>query len=584
MLQLFFYLFLFSGVLAGQDYYPIEDVRAGQQATGLTVFSGTQIEKFDVEILGVLDSVAPKQSVILGRLSGGPLADTGVMSGMSGSPIYIDGRLAGAVAFMYPFSTEPLAGIRPIHEILAGFETDSAEAVLPAVDTLDEWRVLAGLPRKHTVIQHRPSQIQPISTPVSMSGFSPRTLDVFGDKFEQLGLRPVQGAGGGLRDDIGGAVEPGSMISVGLIHGDMKFSAAGTVTHVENDRVFAFGHRFLSSGTVDWPMMRASVLTLVPNLNASFKLSGTGEMAGRISLDRSSGISGELGPEPDMIPCRIQIRSVAGDRHDYQIQVVRGSMLTPFLLQIALFAVIDASERTFGPLSLRVSGGATFRNGLPRLVLDDIYSGVAGVGQVTALSTVVPLSFLLQSGFLDVAIEAVDLTIDASPRDEYSDLVRGWVSKGHVSPGETINVHLVSKDPDGVEHMRTLPYTVPVSMPAGQVQITVADAQSINITRFRGLLAGRRVRDAGDMIHFLNSLRGSDKAYLRVWENKQSLWLHSEQLPAPPASMKAVLATPAGRGVGAVPERSSPIHEQVLVGFRGVVRGRLNLQFVVRGG
>lgn len=574
---------LLVGLLPGQDFYPLDEIEAGRRATGRTVFAGTAVEDFDVEILGVLKNYAgPQSSVVFGRLTGGPLAETGVMSGMSGSPVYIDGRLAGAVAFMYPFSKEPLAGIRPIGEMVSAFAGDAAPTSPAAVETLDDWRTVAGLPRLAPPPEGpTPGSLVPIATPVSLSGFTERTLGVFADQLERLGLRPLQGAGGQLKEDPGGLPEPGSMISVGLIRGDMALSASGTVTHVDGNRIFAFGHRFLASGRTAMPMMRASVMTLVPNLSASFKLSGTGALIGTISRDRQAGIAGELGAGPAMIPCALRVRSGASRSATYAMELVRDKQLTPLLLQMALFSAISATARQSGPLTVRVSGGARFQRGLPPLVLDDIYTGLGGVGQTAALSTAAPLAYLLQWGHPGLEVEAFDLAIDAVPADEYTDLVRGWLSKTQVRPGETVEIRFAAKGPDGRETVRSVPYRVPVSMPAGLVQVTVGDALSLNILEWRGLLAGRRARDPAATIRTLNSLRGSDRAYLRVWRRSQSLWLHADKLTAPPASMRSVLATAEGRGAGASAEYASTLEERRLDGFRGVVRGRLHLQFVV---
>ncbi len=575
---------LLAGALGAQGFFPIEDVRAGQSAIGRTVFSGTVIEEFDVEILGALKNyTGPKSSIIIGRLSGGPLERTGVMSGMSGSPVYIDGRLAGAVAFMYPFSKEPLAGIRPIGEMIAGFERDEDTSAL-AADPLDAWRELAGvLGRTDEVLSVPGDQFRPIATPVSLGGFTERTLEVFAKDFDRLGLRPLQGAGGGLSEDPGGELQPGSMISVGLIRGDMNFTASGTVTHIDGDRVFAFGHRFLSSGNTEMPMMRASVMTLVPNLNASFKLSGTGPLIGKISLDRDAGIAGELGPGPSMVPNSIRVQQADGRSASYSMELVRDTQLTPFLLQIALFSAINATERSLGPQTVRVRGGVEFKDGLPRLVLDDIYTGTGGVGQIAALSTAAPLSFLLQTGHSDLEIESIDVEVESVQADAYTDLVRAWVSKTQVRPGETIEIRFAAKGPDGTEQLRALPYTVPVSQPAGSIEVTIGDALTANLQQWRGLFAGRKVRDAAATIRFLNSLRGSDRAYLRVWQRKRSLWLLSDKLPAPPASLHAVLSTPAGRGAGALSDLSTTLEDRMIEGFHGVVRGRLSLRFVVTG-
>ena len=571
--------------LLGQEFFPVDQVQAGQRAIGKTVFQGTEVEEFEIEILGVLENFAgPKSSVIFGKLSGGPLEQTGVMSGMSGSPVYIDGRLVGAVAFMFPFSKEPLAGIRPIGEMVAGFEGAAPSGSRAAVGPLEDWRERAGLPRTAPPqTSESASQFQPIATPVSFGGFTKRTLEVFGDRFRRLGLRPLQGAGGGLRDDSGAPLEPGSMISVGLIRGDMTMDATGTITHIDGDRVLAFGHRFMSAGDTQMPMMRASVMTLVPNLNASFKLSGTGSLIGQVSMDREAGIAGRLGPGPAMVPCKVRIISPDGGMEEYSFEVVRDNLLTPMLLETALFSSINVTERSLGPLTIRVRGNAVFTDGLPGLVLDDIYTGEAAVGEIAALSTVAPLAYLLQTGHAGVEVESVDLEVEPVPADQYTDLVRAWLSKTQVRPGETVQIHFAAKDPDGQEEVHTLRYEVPVSMPAGTVEVTIGDAVTANLTEWRGMLGGRKVRDAADTIRFLNNLRGSDGAYLRVWRRKRSLWLHSDKLPAPPASLHAVLSTAEGRGSGASAELTTTLAHQRIGGFDGVVRGRIDLRFVVTG-
>ncbi len=580
-----------SGAALGQPFFPIDDVRPGQRAVGRTVFQGDTIEEFEVEVLGVLENFSgPKTSVIFGRLSGGPLERTGVMSGMSGSPVYIDGRLAGAVAFTYPFSKEPLAGIRPIGEMVAGFE-EAAPSDAPAIAlVLEDWKEQAGLstPTRQWTGIGAPAgdRLHPIATPVSMAGFSEDTLQVFQDRFRALGLRPLQGAGGRLREQASGdptnSVEPGAMISVGLIRGDLTMNASGTVTHVEGSRIFAFGHRFLSAGATSLPMMRATVMALVPNLNSSFKLSASGPQIGAVTLDREAGIAGELGAEPSLVPVSFGVQASGGRNTAYSMEIVRDAQLTPLLLQVALFSVISATEPSFAPLTVRVRGGVRFANGLPDLALDDIYAG-AGVSQAVSLSTAAPLAYLMRTGHSDVVIDSINLDVESSGADQYSDLVRAWCAKGQVRPGESVEIRFASKGPDGSEHLHSVPYRVPVSLPAGPVEVTISDALTANLERWRGLLAGRKARDAASTIRFLNSLRGSDRAYVRFWHRKRSIWIHSDRLPAPPASLHAVLSTLPGRGGGAMAGPSTTLEDRIVDGFPGVVRGRVDLRFVVTG-
>src|SRR4051812_37074339 len=251
---------------AAVPLFPLQDVKAGMQGVGRTVFSGNRIEDFQVEILGVLENIGPRQSLILARLSGGPLASTGVMQGMSGSPVYIDGKLVGAVAMAFPFSKEPIAGIPPIADMLAPAGKPAPKAGIRLTDT----DVLAALP-KRVEAQFGSSKMVDVATPVSFGGFTREAVERFAPQLRALGLEPTQGVSGGGRISTAmgarSALQPGSMISVQLLTGDLSMGADGTVTHIDGERVYAFGHRFLAVGSTDLPFARSEVLTLLPSIN-----------------------------------------------------------------------------------------------------------------------------------------------------------------------------------------------------------------------------------------------------------------------------------------------------------------------------
>ena len=452
---------------------PLEQVRAGQRGVGRTVFAGEQVEEFQVEILGVLENVGPQQSLILGMLSGGPLARTGVMSGMSGSPVYVDGKLIGAVAFSFPFTTEPLAGIRPIEDMLAPGETAGVRPSRPSLPDL-----LAG---RQTILPEAPppgaaERMIPIATPVSFGGFTERTLEVFGGELRALGLRPIQGVGGKSRDGGSAPTEPGSMISVGLLRGDLSLSAAGTVTAVEGDRLWAFGHAFLSTGPLELPMMRSSVLTLAPNLQNSFKLAGEGELIGKVTLDRSAGIAGSsLGPS--MVPFRLRING-----RTYDMEAVRDPFLTPFLLQIATFSAIDAEQRQLGPSSLRVRGRVSFGDsGAPPLELDDLYSGPSGVAQQAAIGTAAPLAFLQQTAPADLSVERIEIDIDAEPEDRRVRLVGAWSDRQQIEAGESVTISAALRGLPEETTVRRVIWTALSSLGPGALQLTLSDASRLNM-------------------------------------------------------------------------------------------------------
>jgi hypothetical protein len=310
--------------------YPLRDVRAGQHAIGKTVFQGNKIEEFQVDILGVLENVGPRQSIILARLSGGPLAETGVMQGMSGSPVYMDGRLVGAVALAFNFSKEPIAGIRPIEEMLAVGDPGRPEA-----------------PRVASNSDSFASKLINIATPVSFSGFTAGTLDQFSPQLKKLGLEPRQGvsSGGKLPSKLGApaSLRPGDMIAVELLSGDMSIGAEGTVTAVDGKAIYAFGHQFMSVGNTELPFARAEVLTLLPNLSSSFKISSPLEWMGTITQDRSTSIYGELGHKADTIPLTITMKDGRRAPLAYHMQMIQDRVLSPYIIQTAVYSAMDAT-------------------------------------------------------------------------------------------------------------------------------------------------------------------------------------------------------------------------------------------------
>jgi hypothetical protein len=300
---------------AQTSFFPVKDIRPGMHGVGRTVFSGNRIDDFQVEILGVLDNIGPKESLILARLSGGPLEHTGVMQGMSGSPVYIDGKLVGAVALAFPFSKDPIAGIRPIEDMVRPVALAAAPRAAIRLADADLTR---SLPRPAAALPGDARMID-IATPVNFGGFGRAALDAFAPQLRALGLEPRQGitSGGKIPAGMGNPanLKPGSMISVELLSGDLSVGADGTVTHIDGRRVYAFGHRFLAVGATSLPFARSEVITLLPNVNTSFKLSAAREWMGAINLDGDTAVSGELGQRARMVPVSIGV-SRGGRRVD----------------------------------------------------------------------------------------------------------------------------------------------------------------------------------------------------------------------------------------------------------------------------
>src|SRR6185295_8654717 len=324
-----------------------EDVRPGMKGVARTVFSGKEPEEFQLEILGVLDGfTGPRQSTIIARLSGANVARTGVFAGMSGSPVFIDNKLVGAIAYSFPFAKEPICGITPIKQMIDIFErvkerprTTEARAFSFSSLASADWKsslpkqpvtattLVAPVATNSALAPLMGQQIQPIATPIVFTGIAQDTLSMFSTQLTASGLLPVSGVGAAgkitpLESFDDKTLAPGTSVSVELARGDYSVAAAGTVTFRDGEKIYAFGHPFLSIGSADMPMAESSVVTVIPNAFNSFKLTVPGRMVGAISQDRATGIFGKLGQDSRMIPVKLTLHTSRGQNEQFNYEII----------------------------------------------------------------------------------------------------------------------------------------------------------------------------------------------------------------------------------------------------------------------
>jgi SpoIVB peptidase S55 len=547
---------------------------------GKTVFSGDRIEDFQVEILGVLENIAPRQSLILARISGGPIGTTNVMQGMSGSPVYIDGRLVGAVAMAFPFSKEPIAGIRPIADMLSA--PDKAPPRVKA--GLTDADVLAALPKRGEAMFGESRMID-IATPISFGGFTRAAIERFSPQLRALGLEPLQGVSGGGRIPAAmgprSALQPGSMISVSLVTGDLSMGADGTVTYIDGERVYAFGHRFLSVGSTDLPFARSEVLALLPSISSSFKISTPRELMGAISLDQSTAISGELGRRAAMVPVSIRVAGPKGKQSSYQMEIVDDRFLSPFLLQMSVFSAIDATERTVGSGSFLVKGQIEFRDGSAPVRLDNMFTGDGTSAMQVAQSASIPLAYVLQGGFDTLRVKQVALEIESFDEKKQLQIDSVFASRREVRPGEPIELTVGLVGENGAVKTRKVVYPTPIGLGTGPLYFTVSDAGTANVTDFRQTL-GATPRSAGQLISNVNNLKVNSKAYVRVWRPDAAYQLHGEDYPAPPPSLSMILARSQSGYGGLTQTFNSKLAELEIDGIGEVVTGSKTIQVDIK--
>ena len=575
-------LLVAASAFAQLPIFPLKDVRAGQHGIGKTVFSGNKIDEFQVEILGVLENVGPRQSVILARLSGGPLEKTGVMQGMSGSPVYIDGRLVGAVALAFNFSKEPIAGIRPIEEMLAVGAQAAVQEKEPLVARISPREVpLAPASSGAGALS---TNLMEIATPVSFSGFTSATLEHFAPELKKLGLEPRQGvsSGGKLPPKLGSpqALRPGDMIAVELLSGDLSIGAEGTVTAVDGKQIYAFGHEFMSVGNTELPFARAEVLALLPNLSSSFKIASPLEWMGTITEDRSTSVFGELGRRADTVPLAITVKDGRRTPLAYHMQMIQDRVLSPYIVQMAVYSAIDATERTLGLGSYTLRGGIEFQRGLPPLKLDNTFAGDFNVPAQASLGVASPLASLLGAGFDKLKIKDISLAIEASERKRMLQVDQVVASPAKVHPGDSVDLNVTFTGENGAELQKTVRYRVPVGAPTGILSFTVSDGSLSNALDYQQM-AATVAKSPTQLVSFLNNLRPNTNAYVRVWRTDPAFQVQGDDLPDPPPSVGLILAR-AQAAQGLRIPRGSKIDELQIDTGNVVVTGSKTAQVEVK--
>jgi hypothetical protein len=563
-------LALAAAASAQTNFLPLKNVKAGMRGVGRTVFTGDRIDEFQVEILGVLDNIGPKESLILARLSGGPLEHTGVMQGMSGSPVYIDGKLVGAVAMAFPFAKDPIAGIRPIEEMLkveaapAPATVERAEGSSPPQPIVFGEHDLTRVFRKPEPVPAGESRLINIATPVSFGGFSRATLDAFAPQLRALGLEPLQAvtSGGDIAPRMGNPadLQPGSMISVELMAGDLSVGADGTVTYIDGNRLYAFGHRFLAVGSTSIPFARSEVIALLPNVNTSFKLSVAKEWMGVMNQDRDTAVAGQLGQRPVMAPVSITVARGGREIDSYHMQMINDPLLSPLLTQMAVFSVIDATERSVGAASVRVTGQIEFQNAPAPVRIDNIFAADNGAAAQASLSAAVPVAYVLESSFARLQLKNVSLRVEVLDQRNALTIDSVVTSRRQVHPGEKLHVDIVLGGDNGSETTRTVEYTVPIGAPPGPLYVTVSDAATANVADFRQILTST-VHSPGELIDTVNSLHPNSKAYVRFWRADPAYQLEGADLPDPPASVALILNNSQANFAGITQVRNSKVAE-----------------------
>ncbi len=548
-----------SGV-PGTNYLPLSAVKEGMRGTARTVFRGTEPEEFNIEILGVVPGgVGPKQDLIIGRLSGGPAERTAVFAGMSGSPVYIGGKLVGAISYSFAFAKEPICGITPIEQMISIFEqkdplesskkaqqrsfsfselSAAAPAELPIIATSG---LVSGISLNSALMAVAGQSFQRIATPVTFTGFTQQTLEAFGPQLMRAGLLPVATVGGSapitpLKKANEKTLVGGTSVSMQLSRGDYSVAAAGTVTYRDGKKIYAFGHPFLNLGSSDLPMSESHVITVVPNLNNAFKIAVPDAMVGSMTQDRATGVYGSLGQAPRMIPVKINVRTSRGQNETLDIELTRDDFLTPLLLNMSVYNTIVARERGLGDTMVEVSGKVKISGHEP-LTIDRRFAG-GNASQLAAAAVATPVQILLQSSFDDLEISGIEVNIASVDGSKTGVLERILVDRTQAKAGETVEVQAYARTQAGRIFVQRIPVRIPTDTPAGPLSIVVGDGLAVQKEAASQQFVPR---DVNDLIRNINAVKMSDRLYVLTVRTTQGAIIGSSEMPNLPPSVLATL-------------------------------------------
>jgi hypothetical protein len=522
----------------------VEDVHPGMKGVGYTVFQGTKPETMGVEVLGVLRNLnGPKSDVVLVKLLGDKAEFTGVVAGMSGSPVYIDGKLLGAIAYRIgQFSKEPIAGVTPIEQMLEINEFDQS---IPQSGAASVTRAV-GASRTSTPgadsnpIQSYAQYLTPIDAPFVFNGFNEAAIKQFAPSLSAAGIVPVMGVGSASKEKQPEPLVPGSAVSAILVRGDMDVAATCTVTYMDKDHLLACGHPLMQYGMVDMPMTKANVVaTLSSPLNA-FKIINTTEAVGAFVQDRHTGILGRFDREPKMIPVTLSIHGPSGPR-EYHYEVLNNAKLTPVMMMTTVYNALMGMNQ-YGEETTYRMNGRIHVNGFSDVRLTNMFSPVDATPTAYAVAMSLGDHFgrIYDNPFEAPNVGGVTLEFDLEHERRAAVLESARTDVTEARPGDEITIEAVLRPYRGDRIVRRITVRVPTSVPKGSLRILVSDAETLDHARRSTPAMGRRM-DLHSTIEILNKEHLNDHLYVSLLEANPQATVEDKVMPAVPLSVMNVM-------------------------------------------
>ncbi|MGH9511711.1 MAG: SpoIVB peptidase S55 [Terriglobales bacterium] len=555
---------------------PVSQIHAGMRGVAYTVFQGTQPEPMGVEVLGILKNAnGPKGDIILVRLSGAKAEYSGVVAGMSGSPVYFDGKLAGALAFRIgEFSKEPIAGVTPISEMLEINAMDSSPMPGPieAKAQLETPGKTSGPGLGNTPIVNFANYLRPIETPLVFSGFSEDSVKLFAPQFAEAGIVPVMGVGSISDAKQPEPVVPGSAISAVLVRGDMDITATCTVTYIDAGHLLACGHPLMQFGLVDLPMTKAEVLATLPSPLNSFKIVNATEPVGAFVQDRHNGILGEFGKKPEMIPVTLTIHGGVADK-EFHYEILNNARLSPVAMMATIFNALHGVNDYGDEATYRMTGAISV-DGFPQVSLRDIFSAGDGSQPAAALASMAVgerFGRIYDNPYSVPEIRGVHLDFEVEHERRWARIESARTAGTEARPGDDILVEVMLRPYRGDGFVEHIPIHIPSSTSKGPLRILVSDSDTLDHLHPGSPMVGSRL-DLASTIAELNKEHVNNRVYVSLLEADPEAMVADKIMPTLPFSIMNVMEGMKGTqdmvvlGESSVNEASTPALDCVVAG------------------
>ena len=574
------------------------------KAVAWTVFQGDTPEPIPIEIIGTWKNMwGPGQDVILGKM-GGKAERTNVAGGMSGSPVYIDGKLMGAVALrLSTFSPDAICGITPIELMLEINEFDKsrpADARTPDRSTPAQ-KASASVPNEmlQRVMASGLSPaalptLSPIATPLLFSGFNDDSLRAFSPLFNQLGVAAAQGGAGsalystkpaaGWQDSL----QPGQTVAGVLVSGDMGVTGLGTVTYNDGKRILAFGHPFFNVGPVEMPMSKGEVLMVLGSSYQPNKIANATEIVGALHQDRHSGIMGVLGDEAPMAPVTVKVRSMAVDgsvkaEKTYHFNVFQQQKWTQYLMMMTLYNSLTGINESVDEATYRLTGTARLTDGGGELNLSNMQSSNDSPMPAPMMVSAWwgdKFNRLFNNAVKAPELKDAEVTVDLLPERRIATIENAWTPNTDVRAGDDIPVKVFLRPWRGERLERTFTLKLPAGISKGEHRILLSDAQTANGIQALGFASNRYI-EVPQLVSLLNQERGNNKLYVSLIASDPTAYYEDKTLPSLPSSVLNVMQAgrTAAQSVLTTPESAS---EQMSIPFDYVVNGSYTLRVTVK--